>query len=165
MILESLLKQMLKSDVYFETAVILFLTYYAALVIAQYKLFQKAGEKGWKALIPFYNIFVSHHLIGMRHTWFILDIIFWALEVVLELVEGTPLWVEETFFSVAIIVTIISEILHIIRVCYCYSKTELFGFGMFLCPPLFSLILAFGKSEYHPPRSHRENHKQKANGE
>ena len=159
MILEGLFEAMEKS--YLEIAVLLTLLNYAMLTVAQWKLFTKAGEKGWKSLIPFYNMFVSHHLIGMRHIWFILDIVFWVFEVVLEVLEGTPVWIEETFFSVAIILTIISEILHIIKLCYCYTKSELFGIGLFLLPPVFSLILAFDKSEYNPPRSHhsrKESH-------
>ena len=156
MIIEHLIDDLGKDKGLFELAVILTLLYYGALTVAQYRLFQKAGEKGWKALIPFYSLFVSHHLIGMRHIWFILDIIFWTIEIALEFIEGTPLWVEETFFSIALILTIISEILHIMKLCYCYTKSELFGIGLFLIPPLFSLIVAFDKSEYHPPRAHRE---------
>ena len=156
MIIEGLIDDLSKDKGLFELALILTFVYYGALTVAQYKLFQKAGEKGWKALIPFYSMFVSHHLIGMRHIWFILDIIFWTAEIALEFIEGTPLWLEEAFFSVALILTIISEILHIMKLCYCYTKTELFGIGLFVIPPLFSLILAFDKSEYHPPRAHRE---------
>lgn len=157
MLIETLIDDMRADKRLFEVAMILTLLYYAAMTVAQYRLFQKAGEKGWKALIPFYSIFVSHHLIGMRHIWFILDVIFWTIEAILELIEGTPVWIEEVFFSVALILTIISEILHIMKLCYCYTKSELFGIGLFLIPPLFSLILAFDKSEYHPPRSHREH--------
>ena len=156
MFVEHLLDDMRQSPELFETAFILTFLYYLLMTIAQWKLFTKAGEKGWKALIPFYSIFVSQHLIGMRHIWFILDIIFWTIEVILELIEGTPLWIERAFFSIAIIVTIISEIIHIMKLCYCYTKSELFGIGLFVLPPLFSLILAFGKSEYHPPLVHRE---------
>ena len=97
MIAENLLEEMRGSEEFFETALILTLLYYVLLTIAQWKLFTKAGEKGWKALIPFYSMFVSHHLIGMRHIWFILDIIFWAIEVILELINGTPMWLERTF--------------------------------------------------------------------
>ena len=157
MILESLLEAIGETKGLFAAALILTVIYYVSLTVAQWKLFNKAGEKGWKSLIPFYNMFVSHHLIGMRHIWFILDIIFWVIEVVLGFFEATPLWVEETFFSVAIIVTIISEILHIMKLCYCYTRSELFGIGLFLIPPLFSLILAFDKSEYNPPKSHRKH--------
>ena len=118
---------MFESETYFEVALALLFIYYALLTISQYKLFTKAGEKGWKALIPFYNMFVSHHLIGMRHIWFVLDIIFWTIDIVLEFISGVPPWVEEAFFSVTIVITIISEILHIIKLCYCYTKSELFG--------------------------------------
>ena len=27
-------------------------------IIAQWKIFQKAGREGWKAIIPFYNMYV-----------------------------------------------------------------------------------------------------------
>ena len=157
MIIESILHEMMDHPVLFEGAVILLLIYYVLLTVAQWHIFKKAGEKGWKALIPFYSIFVSHHLIGMRHIWFILDIIFWVTEVILDIVEGTPLWLEDAFFYAALIFTLISEILHIMKLCYCYTKSELFGIGLFVLPPVFSMILAFDKSEYHPPRSHK-NH-------
>lgn len=159
MILEGLLEGLSETKELFAAAMILLLVYYVLLTISQWKLFKKAGEKGWKSLIPFYNIFVSHHLIGMSHIWFILDIVFWFVEILLEFFHVYPLWIEDTFFSVALIVTIISEILHIMRLCYCYTKSELFGIGLFVVPPLFSMILAFGNSEYNPPRAHREKHK------
>ncbi len=157
MILESIIEEIGETKSLFTAALILTLIYYVSLTVAQWKIFTKAGEKGWKALIPFYNMFVSHHLIGMSHIWFILDIIFWVIEVVLEFAKATPLWIEEAFFSVAIIVTLISEILHIMKLCYCYTKREWFGIGLFVIPPLFSLILAFDKSEYNPPKSHRKH--------
>lgn len=157
MIIEGLIEEMTEHPALFEVAMILLLIYYAALTVAQWHIFKKAGEKGWKALIPFYSIFVSHHLIGMRHIWFILDIVFWVTEVVLEIIEGTPHWIEDAFFYMALIFTLVSEILHIMKLCYCYTKSELFGIGLFVLPPVFSLILAFDKSEYNPPRSHKEH--------
>lgn len=156
MILEGILDAVSEMNGYFEIGLILTALSYIALTVAQWKLFTKAGEKGWKALIPFYSVFVSHHLIGMRHIWFILDIVFWVIEAALELIHGVPLWLEETFLYAALILTVISEILHIMKLCYCYTKSELFGVGLFVLPPVFSLIVAFDKSEYHPPRSHKE---------
>lgn len=161
MIAEGLIDVIGSNPKFLELAVILSILYYVALIVAQFKLFIKAGEKGWKALIPFYNMFVSHHLIGMRHFWFILDIIFWTIEVALEFTHAVPLWVEETILTVALLFTIISEIIHIMKLCYCYAKNELFGIGMFILSPVFSLILAFGKSQYRPPRSHREHNEAK----
>ena len=34
------------------------LVIYVLSIIADYRLFEKAGEEGWKAIIPFYNYFV-----------------------------------------------------------------------------------------------------------
>ena len=157
MIIEGILEQMSEVKGLFVIVTVLGILYYAGLTVAEWNLFKKAGEKSWKSLIPVYNLFVSHHLIGMSHIWFILDLVFWAAEVLLEMFKVTPLWIEDVFFSIAGIFTIISEIIHIMKLCYCYTKSERFGIGLFLCPPLFSLILAFDKSEYHPPRSHRKH--------
>ena len=96
----------------------------------------------------------------MSHIWYILDLTFWSIEIVLDLIRGTPPWIEDMFFYIAILFTIISEIIHIMKVCYCYTKSELFGIGLFVIPPLFSLILAFDKSEYNPPRKHKEKMEQ-----
>ena len=35
---------------------ILVIAFYVVYVIALAKLFKKAGEDGWKAIIPFYNV-------------------------------------------------------------------------------------------------------------
>lgn len=157
MIIEGILELLGEEKGLFITAVILTFVNYIFLTLAEWRLFAKAGEKSWKSLIPFYNLFVSHHLIGMSHFWFILDIIFWAAEIYMEIFKIFPVWVEEAFFSIAIVLTIISEIIHIMKLCYCYTKSELFGIGLFLVPSLFSMIFAYGKSEYNPPRAHREH--------
>lgn len=157
MIIEGLIELLKEEKGLFITAVTLTFVYYVFLTLAEWRLFAKAGEKSWKALIPFYNLFVSHHLIGMRHIWFVLDIIFWAADIFMEVFRIVPVWVEDAFFSIAIVLTLISEIIHIMKLCYCYTKSELFGIGLFLVPPLFSMILAYGKSEYNPPRAHCEH--------
>ena len=155
MIIEAILEIIQESKGLFEIAAVLSFLYYVFFTIAEWRIFRKAGEKGWKALIPFYNIFVSHHLIGMSHIWFILDIIFWVVEIFIDIFKFMPPWAEEIFFAVVIIVTIVSEIIHIMKLCYCYTKSERFGIGLFICPPLFMMILAFDKSEYNLPRSRK----------
>ena len=124
---------------------------YILVVIAEWRIFEKAGEKGWKALIPFYNLFVSHHIIGMSHVWFILDMIFWTGELITEIFEGLPWYIDDTFLIVASIFTIISEIIHINKLCNCFGKGLAFKIGMFILPQVFPLIIAFGKAEYRKP--------------
>jgi signal peptidase I len=46
-----------------------------ALFIGLYKIFEKAGEKGWKALIPGYNFYVWLKILGKPWWWLILILI------------------------------------------------------------------------------------------
>jgi len=44
------------------------------LIIASWKLFKKAGKKGWEALVPFYNNYVLVEISGLNWWWFLLII-------------------------------------------------------------------------------------------
>lgn len=124
---------------------------YALFVAAEWRILTKAGEKGWKSLIPVYGIFVSHHIVGMSHIWFILEILTWIIELAFELIkfpEPVVLW-----FGIAVgLFTVISELVHIIKMCNCFGKGVIFKIGMVLLPSLFFLILAYGKAEYKKPK-------------
>lgn len=122
----------------------------ALFIVAEWRILTKAGEKGWKSLIPFYSIFVSHHIVGMGHIWFILEVITWVAELVFELVK-LPEPVVVAFGIATGIFTLISELIHVIKMCDCFGKGWGFKIGMILLPNLFLLILAFGKAEYQKP--------------
>lgn len=125
---------------------------YVILIISEWKILEKAGEKGWKALIPFYNLFLSHHIVGMAHIWFILEVIFWIAELVVELVPAVPETVNLTLELVTGLFTIISEVIHVNRLCNCFGKKTAFKIGMCFFPEIFTPIIAFGKAEYTPPK-------------
>lgn len=57
----------------FFTSILLIIV--VAFSIGLYKLFEKAGEAGWKALIPVYNWFVWLKLIGKPSWWIVLTLI------------------------------------------------------------------------------------------
>ena len=46
------------------------LVIYVLSIIADYRLFEKAGEEGWKAIIPFYNYFVLCRIVMGDSLWF-----------------------------------------------------------------------------------------------
>ena len=134
----------------FSSLLIILIALIILLTVAEWKILTKAGEKGWKSLIPFYNIFVSHHIVGMSHTWFIIEVIAWIIEFVLELVKMPAPVVLAVGIAVGIF-TLVSELVHIIKMCSCFGKGTGFKIGMILIPELFMLIIAFGKSEYKKP--------------
>lgn len=43
--------------------------------IGLYGMFKKAGEKGWKAFVPFYNLWIMTELASMKKYWFFLQFI------------------------------------------------------------------------------------------
>ena len=47
--------------------------WYLLLVIASWKIFTKAGEKGWKSLIPIYNVYILYKISGLSFwKWLVL---------------------------------------------------------------------------------------------
>ena len=45
------------------------------MIAAMWKIYEKAGEEGWKAIIPFYNLYVLLKIVGKPGWWLILMII------------------------------------------------------------------------------------------
>lgn len=129
---------------------VIFIGFYALYVIAEWRIMTKAGEKGWKALVPFYCVFVSHHIVGMSHAWFIAEIAVWCAELLFEIVK-LPEPIVLCFGLAAGVFTLLSELIHVIRLCNCFGKGTGFKIGMALIPELFFMILAFGKAEYKKP--------------
>lgn len=124
------------------------------LLVSEWRVLEKAGEKGWKTLIPFYNIYVSHHVMGMAHIWFILEIIVWTIELLLEILEPIPDWLEIGFGIPTAIITIISMIVHANCMGKCFGKSRLYRVGLLLLPEVCLPMIAFGKSTYIKPEQH-----------
>ena len=49
----------------------IFVAFYVLIIVAQWKIFVKAGQEGWKALIPIYNVVVLYKIIGLS-PWLLL---------------------------------------------------------------------------------------------
>ena len=45
------------------------------MIVANWKLFTKAGVEGWKAIIPYYNTYVMCQIAGTNIIWFILSFV------------------------------------------------------------------------------------------
>ena len=59
-------------------------------VIGLWKMFKKAGKKGWEAIIPFYNSWVYVEIAGLNW-WYFLFIISGTIVTLIDLDELTPL--------------------------------------------------------------------------
>ena len=144
-------------------------------IIALWKVFEKAGEPGWAAIIPFYNSYVLCKIAGKKN-WFIYMLISSIVLVIsaITMITAFAIIVGLSLFSgsdnsdgsnVAVVVLIISMILAIISyivaivanfiVCINlakrFGKSTAFGVGLVFLGYIFYPILAFGNAQYIGP--------------
>ena len=91
-------------------------------IAAIWRVFSKAGQPGWAALIPIYNLIVLMKIAGRPVWWFLLMFI--------------P------------IVNIIVGLVLAIDIAKNFGKGTAFGLGLFLFGFVFYPILGFGDAEY-----------------
>ena len=96
-------------------------------IAAWWKMFEKAGQPGWAAIIPIYNIVVVLRVAGKPLWWIILLII--------------PL------------VNIIVWIIVSVAIANNFGRGTLFGIGLLLLGFIFYPILGFGDATYQPSSS------------
>ncbi len=96
-------------------------------VVALWKMFTKAGEPGWAAIVPIYNL------------------------VVLLKIAGKPLW--WIILLIIPFVNIVVGIIVAISLAKAFGKGVGFGVGLIVLPFIFYPILGFGSAAYVGPKS------------
>lgn len=116
------------------------------MIIAWWRIFTKAGEKGWKSIIPIYNLYIYCKIVGISFWKWIIAMF------VLGFVGGlftTSVPVLATIISIAnAVVSLIFYILMARNTAKAFGKGTGFAVGLFFLPNIFQLILAFGSAEY-----------------
>ncbi len=95
-------------------------------IVAMWKIYAKADQPGWAAIIPIYNIYIWCKIVGRPGWWVILLFI--------------PF------------VNIVIDIILSIDLAKSYGKGAGFGIGIFFLPFIFLLILGFGSAKYEGHR-------------
>lgn len=128
--------------------IVISLIWFVITIIGYWKLFEKAGQPGWKSIIPIYNEYCIYK-IGWNGG------IYW-LNLLLNALSGFFLYqmgVEQVIIWV-LLSLLVSVLALILRVVFCiklaqaYNKSGAFAIGLILFYPIFMLILAFGDGEY-----------------
>ena len=91
-------------------------------IIATWKIFTKAGEKGWKSIIPIYNTYIFFK-ITWGNGWFFLLMLIPFVNIVIYIIT---LW----------------------KLAKVFDKGVGFFIGLLLLETIFTLILGFGSAEY-----------------
>ena len=126
---------------------ILGLIVYVLLIIAMWKIFSKAGESGWKSLIPIYNVYIYYKIAGMKKYFWILvcaSIIVGIIQTIL----GKDATASNILSIILAIFSIVVSIMHCYRLSKSFGKGIGYTLGLLFLPNIFTLILGFGSAEY-----------------
>lgn len=92
------------------------------IIASMWKVFEKAGQPGWAAIVPIYNIYVMLRVAGKPGWWLILFLV--------------PF------------VSFIIAIIALIGLAENFGKSGGFAIGLILLPFIFFPILGFGDAQY-----------------
>lgn len=94
------------------------------MIAAMWKIFEKAGEPGWAAIIPIYNFVILLKIAGKPVWWLVLFII--------------P------------IVNFVAAIMVSLALAQNFGKSAGFGVGLAFLGVIFAPMLAWGDARYQP---------------
>lgn len=130
------------------TVLLLAAVWYVIQVIALWRVFTKAGEAGWKSLIPFYNGYIQYK-ISWKTQFFWLGIICIIVGTVLNNMDGA-------ISVLGYVICLAGTAVHLVA----YHKLSLafghgvgFTLGLIFLNPIFILMLGFGGSQYQGPQN------------
>lgn len=55
-----------------EKDIAFFVALFVFVIVAKWKIYEKAGQAGWAAIIPFYNFFILLKIVGKPDWWILL---------------------------------------------------------------------------------------------
>lgn len=95
-------------------------------IVAQWKMYEKAGQPGWAVLVPFYNVYILLKIVGKPGWWLLLIIFVPILNVIL------VIWMTNLLSK-------------------SFGKDVLFTLGLIFLGIIFYPILGFGDAKYIGP--------------
>ena len=102
-----------------------FLVFIVIEIAAVWRIFVKAGDRGWKAIIPIWNTLIVLKIVGRPWWWiflYIIPIVWWIVYIIV-------------YYDLA----------------KSFGKGVGFAVGVILLPFIFVPILGFGSSQYVEP--------------
>ena len=122
-------------------------------IAANWRIFTKAGEAGWKSIIPVYSDYVSYK-IAWQPSYFWLTLI---LGIIASVISAATTGGDGTNTTILLVISLIRLIMGIISIMYSFKLAKAFGrgtvfaLGLIFLQPIFLLILGFGNDNYYGP--------------
>ena len=132
------------------TISIIAIVWYVLQIIANWRIFKKAGEAGWKSIIPIYNSYILFK-IAWKPLYFWLEIVIAAVVGVLNVLAPQ---MENAASVISVVILIALVVFCIFNIILFYKLSKAFGhgvgftLGLLFLNPIFMLILGLGSSQY-----------------
>ena len=126
------------------------LAFIIPMIIGMWKVFDKAGQAGWKCLVPVYNLVVMLKIVG-KPMWWVICITGSAFVSVLGTALGMAGMIYLIFSFALTILCWVFSIWMLNMMSKSFGKEEGFTAGLVLLPFIFIPILGFGSSRYEGP--------------
>lgn len=104
-------------------------------IVAMWKIFEKAGEQGWKSIIPIYNVYVLFKLLKLN---------FWIL------LAAIVCLIIPFVNIIALVVLLYFVFAALYRLSKAFGHGAGYFLGLIFLSFIFELILAFNDDEYQP---------------
>ena len=142
----------------------LLLAFWILCIIARWKIFTKAGEKGWKSIIPVYADYVQWRIGWKKTGLFWIAIIMVIAGLALGFADGTFVSSANGFVysgttgTMGLIGSALVLVAAIINLVAVYKLFASFGHGIgwfigyIIVSNIMLLVLGFGSSQYYGPR-------------
>ena len=137
--------------------IVLSLALLVFMIICEWRVFEKAGEPGWKCLIPIYNAYI-YMKICWEGKYFFYMILGMVAAVLLSSVGAASnssalAGIGGFLMIVAYIAIFVIDVIAMIKLAKRFGKGGGFAVGLILLNTIFLAILAFDSSDYDRARS------------
>ena len=136
------------------------------LIIAHWRMFEKAGEAGWKSIVPFYSDYTMFKLVWNTNMYwlFLVFSIIMALATTFSgsyAIEGSTIvttgassnFLFDILSFLASIGYLFLTVILALKTALAYGKGTVYAVGLVLLPNIFTLILGFGDARYRGPQN------------
>ncbi len=110
-------------------------------IVGLWRIFKKAGQPEWGALIPIYNEYLLCKIAGVNPWWILITLFSFLLNVI-PIIGGIASAAVGIYFGILLNVSIARS----------FGKDDGFAVGLFLLRPIFHLILGSNGDQYIGPR-------------
>ena len=126
------------------------------IIVAEWKLFKKFGEKPWKSLVPYYNAYILYkHSWSKKAFW-----IYFLSSTLFDICHGISSYLADNapngiWMTLLVLISLpfgiiaaVCSILYAFRLAEAFGKGKIFSVGLMLMYSVFISILGIGKAQY-----------------